>query len=551
MIQTQVKLAVRKLRTSSRPAGGVLLGRISDLLERRPWIAVTLLVLIYLPATFDASRNRPLWHDELFTYWIAQAPSLGVMFYDLRTHDLNPPLLYLTTRLSFSLLGVNTLATRLPEIVGFLVALLALFQFVRVRLGVAYALFAAGLLLESETASLSVDARPYALMLGCLGIALVGWQNAASETSRRRGWSLSLVFLGVSGMLLSHIFAVLALGALIVAELWRERRCGTLDLPLLAVLFLPMAATLTYIPMLRVHGGAIYPTAFQPDGGKIFFFYIEAISHELVGLCLTAVCALIFLRLRLLRPGPPAEGPRWFFTQPEWVLIVGLFANPLILMAELIRTHGAFFERYGATSTFAIVMLTTALLARWAMCKGRPDPRVALLGFGIAVLISGLWTAIPREFIRHQIIPTTANSEPIPAPCEACTKTAALDPTLPLVDASGLAFVEMNHRESAVTLSRIFYLTDRDASSTYAHANIFEQMALVAHSFHFAGHVEPYQAFTIQHPHFFVLGTYDYPEDWLLRKLVADGADVRVLGRFDSSYLNKDLYEVKIADHHP
>jgi len=38
--------------------------------------------------------TRQLWHDELFTYYIAQAPSLSRLWEELHL-DLNPPMLYL------------------------------------------------------------------------------------------------------------------------------------------------------------------------------------------------------------------------------------------------------------------------------------------------------------------------------------------------------------------------------------------------------------------------------------------------------------------------
>ncbi len=534
-----------------RPGIAATLQRICDALERRPWLAILLFIVIYLPSAFEASHTRLLWHDEIYTYWIAQAPTFRAMLADLQTLDLNPPLLYTLTRLSFHLFGVSTLSTRLPEIFFFLVALLAIFRFVRLRLGVTFALFAVGLLMECDIAYLRVEARPYAILLGCLAVAMVGWQQAASPelspTRRHRALALTIIFLGVLGMMFSHIFAILSVSALIAAELWRQLRQRKLDLPILLALSLPLLAVVTYVPMLRNHGAAIFPAAFQPTGEKIFFFYIDAINRELVVLCLAAFSALLFLRLGLLKPAPPARGPRWFFTQSEWVLLILLLASPLVIMVELLLTHGAFWERYGAPASFAVVMLTAALLARWTIRNGRPDPRAAFLGFGIVILMSGLWTAIPRQIAAHRLIPTAANMEPIHKPCQSCAQTLALNPTLPLVDASGLAFVEMNLRESPETLSRVFYLTDKEASTSIAHANMFEPMPRLATRFHFHGHIQPYPAFIAQHPHFFVLGTYDYPEDWLLTKLIQDHANLRVIGRVNDSYMNTELYEVQLA----
>ena len=61
------------------------------------------------------------------------------------------------------------------------------------------------------------------------------------------------------------------------------------------------------------------------------------------------------------------------------------------------------------------------------------------------------------------------------------------------------------------------------------------------------GHVAPYHQFLAQHSRFFVIGTYTYPEDWLLRKLDADGAILIYRGKIRSTYKDDDLYEVNAA----
>ncbi len=58
--------------------------------------------------------------------------------------------------------------------------------------------------------------------------------------------------------------------------------------------------------------------------------------------------------------------------------------------------------------------------------------------------------------------------------------------------------------------------------------------------------VVPYREFLAAHPVFLVLGTPDYPEDWLLRALLAGHADVRYLGEFPELYKDTQLYEVTV-----
>jgi len=121
-----------------------------------------------------------------------------------------------------------------------------------------------------------------------------------------------------------------------------------------------------------------------------------------------------------------------------------------------------------------------------------------------------------------------------------------LDARVPVVAASGLTFLEMNKREGAGLLSRVFYLTDRDAAVRYAHATIFEGTEGLREYFPIRGTVTAYRGFVRQTSHFFVLGTPDYPEDWLIPKLLDDGAELQFKGELRSGYKDRMIFEVTL-----
>lgn len=530
-----------------RQRAATALGYIANWCEQHPAWLIAAIVILYIPAVLDASRHKPLWHDELYTYFLSNSPTLHTMWAQSRVFDLNPPLIYSATRASLHLFGQSTLATRLPEIVSFLVALLALFAFVRRRMGALFAFFAVTIVMQSDIFQLATEARPYALMYAGFLVALLAWQRATQAP--RPTWSLFVLPLAVATMLLSHVFSLAPLAALVAAELFRSLRSRRLDWPILLGLILPLALTILYTPLLSNHGTALYPVAFQPTGETIFDTYIHSIDRELIALLLTSVAVLALLGVAHLRGARPATGPRWFFTQPEWFALGSVLAIPLLLLGYLALKQGAFFIRYTGIVVWAVAVLTAALLGRWTMNRETAtpqlDPRAALLGSVIVLLMSGLPFVIPQQIVAHELIPTRANIEPIPEPCQACALTAQRDATLPLVDASGLAFVEMNHRENDATLARLYYLTDREASASIAHANIFERMPEVVRAFALHGHSEHYAAFIALHPHFFVFGQHDYPEDWLIPKLLEDGAHLQLIHTtHDGYWRDTELYEV-------
>jgi hypothetical protein len=56
--------------------------------------------------------------------------------------------------------------------------------------------------------------------------------------------------------------------------------------------------------------------------------------------------------------------------------------------------------------------------------------------------------------------------------------------------------------------------------------------------------VEAYGEFVRRHREFLVFGEKNYPEDWLLPKLAADGARIETLGDFPAIYRDKTLFLV-------
>src|SRR3954453_7530768 len=81
---------------------------LADLLEIHPALCFLLLVMVFVPSVLGRSLEKPLWHDELFTFYISQAPDFSSLLRENTLIDLNPPASYLLTRASFFLFGVNT-----------------------------------------------------------------------------------------------------------------------------------------------------------------------------------------------------------------------------------------------------------------------------------------------------------------------------------------------------------------------------------------------------------------------------------------------------------
>jgi hypothetical protein len=504
-----------------------------DHADRHPALLLTLVLLVDVLVALRSSLDLPMWHDELFTYSISQASTLRDLMQQISTIDLNPPLSYLLTRASFHLFGVGTLQCRLPEMIGFLLALVATFFFVRKRAGNSFGVMASAMLLSSLAGEATIQARPYGLMMGFTALALLAWQSSSvAEEEGRRSWVYDLLLMVVLALLLlSHVFGLLGWATIAIAEGVSALKRGRISRLRTLALAPPLAVTLLYAPLLRDHGSSLFPAAFQPHLFTIFNFYVAALTDGAIALWLTAVTLILLGKRDWLRGGTDFS-----FTVPEWAASSALLLVPALLMIRLMLQHAAFFSRYGLLTCLGTTMLFTATF-QWCT-KGRPA--AALIAAVFVLFISGRLTFAARAALGGHVL---RHAEPAAVPFHL---EDLPDQSLPIVDASGLAFVEMNYQETPSILSRTWYLTGGDAALQYAHATIFESMAVEKQIFHFGANVDTFQHFTSLHKHFYVVGTIDYPEDWLLRKLMADGATLTLRRRTPGPYRDSDIYDVTL-----
>jgi hypothetical protein len=511
--------------------------RPSAWLERN-WLLVLIVTGVwYCIAVLSRSRIRPLWHDELFTYYIAQAPTWRGMMHLTRTFDLNPPLSYALVRDSIHAFGPSALATRLPSMLAFLLCLVCSFLLVRRWTSTAWGFVAMGLLLSSPGFVFTTEARPYAIVLGFISLGLLGWQRATDGKAARLV-PLLLVFLAGVAALTAHVFAVLPWGMLVFAELLRSLRRRKLDWPMIVVLVLPYLVTPLYRPLLQDHQTSFFPPALQPNLGTVSDFYKNALAPAAMSLLLPVIVSLALFRYRsdpehATRPEQPAK-PETLF------LLLGLLLTPGVLMLYLAVTHGAFFPRYGFIVYLGTALLLPILLTQLFRGDRRAGFVFALFILGAALAMRGaLHQALRPEFWRHL--------NPTPSPCAACQIAASIDPSIPFVDANGLTYVEMNNRESAEFLGRVFYVDDRRAAIEFIHDTLFVDMYKRHDAFAMRAQVAQYPAFIAQHHCFFVYGIYRSWEQWLLPKLLSDGASLRLVADLpEGEYLDNELYLVKL-----
>lgn len=512
------------------------LTRLADTLELHAAIFLPILLALYV-WILKSERIKRLWHDELYTFYIAQAPTFDKMMEWIHTIDLNPPLYYIAARLTFHVLPPSAFSVRLPSMIAYFVATLCAYQFVRRSLTPLYGLLAAMVMLASSFNQYSYEARPYAFVLAFLGILALGWQRAIQEDKPRSWLACLLVLVGGFGMLLSHVLASVAYAALLLTEAIRFVMRRKPDWLLWICLALPLSACITYLQPIQTHSSGAFPEQFQASVIDLFAAYSD-LWIGLISLLGLAIFAIVLLDGERT-PSKANRQPRGF-SWPEKILALGFCCVPLVVILVFMRSHSAYFLRYGIPSIFGVAVLTAWFVSRWT----RNSSLAAFICS--AVFIFGVVT--PSSIARHlQHVVQPINPQGPNLTGKFDIPISRIHPNLPVVDASGLTFLEMNHRESSTFLSRVYYLNDAKAAVKYANATIFEGFPALKGKFPVRGNIMPYQEFIQRHSRFLVLGTYNYPEDWLLRKLLADHATLRFLGDYGTGYKDEQLYEVTLA----
>ena len=472
-------------------------------------------LLIFYIALVALANHRHLWHDELYTFYIAQAPSLTDLWKDLNL-DLNPPLIYLAARAVMAALGNTALAVRLPSIVAFFLGSLCLYSLVARRLRPSYGLLAVLIFWSTPAFDFATEARPYGLLIGFFGLALLSWQRAI-ESPRRR-WSTLTLALAVSGMMLSHLLAIVLLSPFLLAEALRSIRLRRLDWPIAVALLAPCSLPFLFLRTIASYqSGNAFPHALQAGPRKMASYYYWTLHSE-GWVLLLAFCAA--LAVYLVGRRQAATWPK--YADFEMAFVAGLLALPIVVNAAMMLSHGAFFTRYAAPTLFAYPLVLCALLAAFTQAN-----RNSALVMGALMALY-----IPVQYFVNPFPPRPDFTQVYPG--------------LPLVAASGLTFLEMDHEQPPETVDRLHYLTDRAYALQYAHATIFEGLPALKQRFPIRGHVEPFRDFVRANRRFLVIGTMDYAEDWLLRYLFAVHAKLEFAGEFPSQSKDSQIFLVEM-----
>ena len=216
-----------------------------------PLWAIAFLVLTAVVALVTA-HYRLMDGDDLLEVWCDRVGSLGQLLRIQRTAPLviDPFLYHGLTFAGIRLFGVRPFFLRLPSLLGFLVMQVCLFHFVRRIASVQAAVFALAFPVITGGFIYTTQIRPYGVLLGFFGLAMLSWQTATRREEHRTA-ALVVLALSIAAAVNSQYYGVLLMLPLCAGEAvraWERRR---LDVPMLVAMGAGIAGMVFVLPFLK------------------------------------------------------------------------------------------------------------------------------------------------------------------------------------------------------------------------------------------------------------------------------------------------------------
>jgi hypothetical protein len=471
-------------------------------MDRQARLCLGALLALYFVVFGAAASHRAFWFDELFTAYLAGLPTATSLIDSLRAGaDLAPPLFHLVTRACSTLPGGSQIVVRLPALIGFGVFCASLFIFVNRRCGLTCGIAAMLVPVATGFTQYAIEARPYGLVLGCFGVALVSWQAAAE--GRRRPASLIGLAIAVAAGVSFHYYAILILVPVGLGEVVRLIRDRRLDAGVIAALGTGPLALLAHLPLFAL-SKPYTQNAWAAPNAQALVECLAALTGPVVLVCLIGglgnrACSIL-KRSGVARIACPAH---------EWAAAIGFATLPFFVYGAGIIATGIFVPRY-ALGAMAGIAIALAFLLRSA-------PRLArfvVIALACGATLNAIGWFAPRveaagdQILRH-------------APAN-----------VPVVSGNAFHFLGMSYYNPS---ARVAYLAD-PAEARRRTGSDAPDLGLLALGRWAPIPVKDYAAFAGRRQPFVL---YWRPDQfsWLLPKLNESNASVRVIAENSTAKL--------------
>jgi mannosyltransferase len=389
---------------------------------------------IYIGGTLATATLKPMWFDELVTYHIAGQPDVRHLWSVMATGiEQTPPVYHLLVHAVNRLLGPGELATRLPAVVGMIVAIASVFLFVRAHMSAAAALVGAVIPVLSASGDYAYEGRAYGLLLGLAAVAGVCWQRLNRSGSPRRGLLLAGFAASLWMATATHYYAGLLLVPFALGQFVADRTHGSPDRAIWTMLAL---APLALVPWLGLaEAGLPMRLWSSPHVSQVFDFYTNMLAPAAVPITV----ALVAVGSLSMVQRSPGEQRQAHLPAHELAFAVTLALLPVMGLTVAFLVTGVWTDRYAITAVLGLAILLAAALER----SGTFTVRV--------VSLVALSTVLLRE-----VSPIRQLAHPAAPPSIALANND--DDNLPIVVSSPLSYLQLWHYATPSLRDRLTYL---------------------------------------------------------------------------------------------
>lgn len=440
--------------------------------------AAFLILLLYSAfRSFFKAATRPLWFDELLTSIVARQPTISSLWRALaHCVDSQPPPYYLLQRFFGHLVSNEQIAFRIASILGFCVMQWCLFVFLKKRHDISIAFVACLLpLMTTLFATYSVEARPYALEIAFLAIALVAYQRASTPF-----WVFVLA-LSLMAAESTHYYALFVVASLFVAEgsyflktrsfrigVWIALCSGLLPL----VIFWPLLShfkecygahvwygTATLVGTLKIYGWLFGVSTAAPGAAP----WTTLVILLLPAAILLGVGMLLFRSLRA-KTGEHA-------TFHLDILVAGILLTPLVMLFATKLNHTGLIPRYLLPTILGVALGAGYGLS--LLSKKVVGLVGVLLLFCIAIQEVGFW------FSYYEAYQLGLNTQPY----GVTLIQSAGHSELPVVVSEGHDYLELNHYAPRAVGQRLVFVAAPDAAIAHNRTDTNDRNLLILRDF--------------------------------------------------------------------
>ncbi len=495
----------------STPPGLAEPTAVERLLDRHGWTLFALFATVCLFSLIVRAREKPFWHDEIYTILYAGLPDLRTMWAaGLDGLDLSPPLNAWITRCVHSVVGPGPIATRIPPMAGFLVMTAVLFHLVRLRSNTITALSAAVLPCMTAAYRYSYEARAYGVMLALFALSIYAWSEAA--LGRRRRLHLPVLALTLAATVWNHYYGILTFLPIAGGEIVRAVQRRRIDVGVVAAFACAAMAIVPLYPLAaaaRAQSEGFWAPAALSDVVPVYrFVFAPLMDVKFRVVAVVIAGAALLLRRRAIDR----------FVQrsvPLHEVALGLLALLIPVAGVLlgVMMTGVFVPRYAMPTVVGLSLVVPLLL--W-----QRDTRNGLAEFALGVfLLADFGLAIAPSLLAPRPFRDPFQSRPL--------LQRAVSSGPPAISASSLQFLQYWYYTPGPMKNRLRYLADVAEAKKYMGSDTIDRGYLALRRWTTVP-IDPFADYVAGHREFRV---HEAGAGWLLPKLAEMGAAKDTIGQ--------------------